>query len=354
MTTVLPLVSQKPFYSGPGGIPVGGGSSATLKDFSNSLGIPSNAAGSRVSSETRSSPVSIRKASPRIHDENDPLNESLLSRPKGNASEQLTLSTRSSGQSTPKSAFDTANQNSPDLRTLYLLHQKEEVDVSAGCGEPYEKVRGRLQDVSNKDLSVVPSSDTPLEEKQRDGRVKESDELDKLTFDASGANQPNPPRRLRRWMSVLRRKNAKYKPKPELAVPETTLEDVGDDFHGDPVVAISQRRSSSHSSRGLVNAVKHAGAGLVNHGLGLTSRKNGVSSHRRSWARSSGSSNAQVRSSDENTSVPRALLYDEAVWRRATRRRRILGELISSEESYIGDLKILVNVRGIRTKGDNA
>lgn len=37
-------------------------------------------------------------------------------------------------------------------------------------------------------------------------------------------------------------------------------------------------------------------------------------------------------------------MYDEAVLKRAAERRRILEELISSEESYIADMKILVNV----------
>lgn len=343
MTTVLPLVSQRPFYSAPDGVPVAGGSSTTLKDLSNSLGLPSNTAGPIALSEARSSPVSIRKVSPRTYDENDPVNEALQSRAKAIASEQLTLSTRSSGQSTPKSNLDTAVPTS-DLRTLYALHRKEEVDVSAGCGEPYDKDRGRLRDLSNKDLSVIPSPDIPLEEEHQDDRFKQSEKSDKLAFAAAASNQQNPTRRLPRWMSILRRRHAKNKSQPKPAVTETALEDAGYPLLGDPVVH-DERRSSSHSSRGLVNAMKHASAGLVNHGLGLGSRKNGTSSHRRSWARSSGSSNAQRRSSEENGTVPRTPVYDEAAWRRAIRRRQILEELISSEESYIEDLKILVNVR---------
>lgn len=39
-----------------------------------------------------------------------------------------------------------------------------------------------------------------------------------------------------------------------------------------------------------------------------------------------------------------AQIIDEAAWGRAVQRRQTLEELVSSEESYIADLKVLINV----------
>ena len=37
-------------------------------------------------------------------------------------------------------------------------------------------------------------------------------------------------------------------------------------------------------------------------------------------------------------------IIDEGAWLRSVQRRKVLEELIASEESYIGDMKVLVNV----------
>jgi hypothetical protein len=39
---------------------------------------------------------------------------------------------------------------------------------------------------------------------------------------------------------------------------------------------------------------------------------------------------------------------DQAVGERSLQRRRILEELIETEESYIGDVRFLMNVRAVR------
>lgn len=51
------------------------------------------------------------------------------------------------------------------------------------------------------------------------------------------------------------------------------------------------------------------------------------------------------RLSEDTTYNPRQTLMDQAVTQRSLKRRQILEELISTEESYLGDVKFLTHVR---------
>jgi len=48
--------------------------------------------------------------------------------------------------------------------------------------------------------------------------------------------------------------------------------------------------------------------------------------------------------STESDAPPFSPLVDERAWMRAVQRRKILEELIATEESYIGDIKALINI----------
>jgi len=50
------------------------------------------------------------------------------------------------------------------------------------------------------------------------------------------------------------------------------------------------------------------------------------------------------RLSEDITYNPRQTLIDHAVTQRALKRRQVLEELISTEESYLGDVKFLSHV----------
>ena len=52
-----------------------------------------------------------------------------------------------------------------------------------------------------------------------------------------------------------------------------------------------------------------------------------------------------VRLSEDVTHQERPSLADPAITDRSLQRRRILEELITTEESYIGDVRFLMNVR---------
>lgn len=352
MTTLLPLVSQKPFYPACNDSSFPRSSSATSRDPSKSLAIPGHVGSRAVSPEARSSPVSTRRGSARARDENDPFIQASQSS-KVIVSELLTLSRRSSGRTSRKSSRDAVIITSSEHGSVYARPPETglmgEVDITARSGAPYDAKRGTSLHSSDSHSSILHISSTMPEQNDHDHHDIEPLVVNKQNSPASVSHTQyrtqEPHRKLRRWMTALRRTRVKAKPLAETVAEQITHENPIDTLPTHLEADTSRKRETSLSSGGLVSAVRSAGVGIVSYGLGLNSRRPRGASQRRSWARSSGASNAQVRSSEDGNSVRRAPVLDEAVWRRACQRRRILEELISSEESYIADMKILVNVR---------
>jgi hypothetical protein len=102
-------------------------------------------------------------------------------------------------------------------------------------------------------------------------------------------------------------------------------------------------KSSSLSSMGFVSAVKTASISLASFTGPAASRKTRQSVQQRSGTRSSRFSDNEARLSIDSSGLPAAVI-DEGTRDRAVKRRRVLEELLSTEESYIADLKILINV----------
>lgn len=152
----------------------------------------------------------------------------------------------------------------------------------------------------------------------------------------------------RKWVSTIRRND--QGPKGVLTVRKErwSLDDFDEIECAKPADKRinGHRKSSSWSSYGLVGAVKSATASLMSLSVPPQSRKlrtiltrNGYrSSNRSSWL-------ANPRNSGSmDSSQEYAQAIDDAAWERALQRRRTLEELISSEESYVCDLKVLLNV----------
>ncbi|KAF2758619.1 hypothetical protein EJ05DRAFT_500138 [Pseudovirgaria hyperparasitica] len=105
--------------------------------------------------------------------------------------------------------------------------------------------------------------------------------------------------------------------------------------------ATHEKSLSLSSSMGFVTTVKSASITLA-------------STHRPPWATgnrsinsrrdNSGIENGDARISTESTPAQRTPLMDERSWDRARKRGEILSELLATEESYISDMKALVNV----------
>lgn len=104
------------------------------------------------------------------------------------------------------------------------------------------------------------------------------------------------------------------------------------------------RKSSSGSSAAFVTAVRSASVSLASTSFWSKSRRNLRSSRGNSNAgRSSRASMSGARMSTDSTCAER-MAVDPAVIERSLQRRRILEELIETEEGYIGDVRFLMNV----------
>ncbi|KAJ4414914.1 hypothetical protein N0V85_002939 [Neurospora sp. IMI 360204] len=104
------------------------------------------------------------------------------------------------------------------------------------------------------------------------------------------------------------------------------------------------RQSSSTSSFGFVTAVKSASISLTSASTILTrSRRNTVRGQSRT-ERSSRASLSGARLSEDSYCPERQLMVDPAAVGRSLQRRRVLEELVNTEESYIGDVRFLMNV----------
>lgn len=106
------------------------------------------------------------------------------------------------------------------------------------------------------------------------------------------------------------------------------------------------RNSSSGSSFGFVSAVRSASVSLASVSAVTRSRRNTTRSHCHSRTdRSSRASMSGPRISEDSVSLERPKFVDAAAMERSLQRRRILEELINTEEGYIGDIRFLINVR---------
>ncbi|UKZ77861.1 hypothetical protein TrVFT333_005587 [Trichoderma virens FT-333] len=105
------------------------------------------------------------------------------------------------------------------------------------------------------------------------------------------------------------------------------------------------RQSSSGSSFAFVSAVRSASASLASVSAVARSRKNAPRSQGFSTTeRSSRASISGPRASEDSGFLENQSLADLAAIERSLQRRRVLEELISTEEGYIGDIRFLMNV----------
>ncbi|KAF1988659.1 hypothetical protein K402DRAFT_402830 [Aulographum hederae CBS 113979] len=152
----------------------------------------------------------------------------------------------------------------------------------------------------------------------------------------------------RRWVSTLRRRNVHR----NIAVRSPKSARKSLEEHKTGISAASARRlmvDSNHrkslsetSTLGFITRVKSASITLASTSLGPLSRRGGRSGDATKEQRGSGYSDA--RASTESAAPSFGPLVDEKAWLRSVQRRKILEELIATEEGYIGDMKALINV----------
>ena len=195
---------------------------------------------------------------------------------------------------------------------------------------------------------------TELDSTPSDPRVSEQTEpipdpeIHRKSQDLYSSSLNSPSRSpFRKWMRSLHRRAAH---RPSVLDPHHHFPWYPSDADYEYAAFNSQfprRTSSSGSSFGFVEAVRSASVSLVS----VTSVNRSRRSARRSRTfsrtdRSSRASAPVARMSEDSAVAEKATLrHDTAVTERALQRRRVLEEIITTEESYIGDVRFLINVR---------
>lgn len=205
-----------------------------------------------------------------------------------------------------------------------------DTDLSNGCGEHSAHRReSRLSyKVARQDFQSG---------RHRRAQPKPRLEVEKLSSITTDATKHF----FRRWMNSVRHRSPG--PSRSLKVREErwSLDDF-DESKGPSTPRNKGKRhkkSSSWSSSGILTVVRSATANLAV----VHPKKIERPTPSRKSNRSSGISEETNRASLDKSQVF-ARFMDEAAWERARQRRRTLEEIVSSEESYVADLKVLVNV----------
>ena len=152
----------------------------------------------------------------------------------------------------------------------------------------------------------------------------------------------------KKFLSTLRPQTSKHTRTLSARTERWTLDEFDDDTGADldipkPTHVKGHRKASSWPSSGLVTVLKSATTAQ-----GPASDVKGSERASKLWFlrrsnRSSGTSDAANRTSvDSGQDMPRIL--EDAAKNRALHRRKVLEELLVSEEGYINDLKILAHV----------
>ncbi|KAI4647368.1 uncharacterized protein J4E79_010226 [Alternaria viburni] len=149
----------------------------------------------------------------------------------------------------------------------------------------------------------------------------------------------------RRWMSTLRRRHAHRWRDNVAEIPRLSFDTAdGMSVLSRPLGRLSEsvRRTSESmtSSMGYVTAMKSTSMTIGSASIAPRSEA-GVPGKVRLGNRSSNYSEA--RRSLESHRGALGPVLDESAWLRSLQRRKVVEELISSEESYIADLKVLIN-----------
>lgn len=148
-----------------------------------------------------------------------------------------------------------------------------------------------------------------------------------------------------RWMRTLRRRAGRHRHAVTgdgMLFASASV----DSLHQEAKEKGHHRQSSSGSSFGFVEAVKTASVSLASASAFARSRRNSMRSSRAHahTDRSSRASLSSHRCSEDSCGLDKPQTLDKAAVERSLQRRRILEELITTEEGYIGDVRFLMNV----------
>lgn len=181
----------------------------------------------------------------------------------------------------------------------------------------------------------------PLPEGRFRDREEEVHQSPKRLEPVSKVSDPQP---FKRWMSSLRNRRTGREKAENGRTDDSTSRTLNTDLLAPLVrqfpILIRRNSESSSSSFGCVTAIKSASITVAGTSIAPPSDA-GI--HGRQCPGNRSSDGSEARRSLEGH--PLGPVMDESAWLRSLQRRRIVEELIASEESYIADLKVLINVR---------
>lgn len=160
-------------------------------------------------------------------------------------------------------------------------------------------------------------------------------------------DRASPPRPFQKWVKSFHRK-ARQRPSPWSPSNGSLQRWLwGSENCASPSsrLSIHRKSSSSGSSFRLVSAVRSASVSLASVSAMTRSVRQATLSQCLSRTdRSSRASLSGPRISEDSAALEKSDAVDAAAIERSLQRRRILEELISTEEGYIGDVRFLMNV----------
>lgn len=225
----------------------------------------------------------------------------------------------------------------------------EDIDLNAACGESLDSRHPTAQDAeinTDRDMSFDVKEQDTLSTSGMPGNASQEG-TGRRSFNITTEHHFKSKHPLKRLVGNLRTQGPKRGHSLTVRKERWVLDDFDEAKPTDPDLPQSRRlnghqKASSWSSSGIRIAIKSATVKLqsATHGphSPIFSRARLPKSNRGSRV-----SNAASRLSTEGDLVA-ARLLDHAARDRAVKRRRILEELISSEESYVADLKVLLHV----------
>lgn len=331
MNALLPPIAHSPFGGSFVASPfLCSTSPSTRNSSTGSIGTVKHFKQRRASSSSSYISIFSARENPvRVRDENTPPSRSV-SVPTQDVVEVL-----NNGPASWKFTLDT-REESP----------LEEIDLDADSildsREVGKEVEELAQNEINQETGLGIATNEELGEKDAHEEQRPTTEESQAAGVTDTISQP-----FRRWMSTLRHKNLTKRKSLTVRTERWSLDDCDAFDHSQPQRVGGRSRhqkTSSHSSSAFITAVKTASASLASLSVAPRSRHAARSNRLRGEHRNSGLSQTDGRPSMDNSRKLSGPFMDEAAWDRAFRRRQILEELVSSEESYVSDLKVLTNV----------
>lgn len=192
------------------------------------------------------------------------------------------------------------------------------------------------------DAADSPDFPMPISRRESLSSLEQDDAAEQESIAGPGPTQ------FHKWMKTLRRRAGRRQNTVMMDGVLSTSASLDSLRNATKKKAGHHRQSSSGSSFGFVEAVKTASVSLASVSVFARSRRSSLRSSRAHTHtdRSSRASMSGNRCSEDSCGLDKPQVLDKAAVERSLQRRRVLEELISTEEGYIGDVRFLMNVSG--------